>query len=408
MLQEDIDKLVICRKLIDSFWIDLANATTEEERAHLQKKIQEDLVSYGFKNVNEFKNDNNQMPWKSYKNNKVIGVSTNTERKVEFTQKKIAPGITYRLSTMEELSLWVDQHVKSGVYTEQEAFNICSSLLSNEWGWPVVTEYNGEILQLEYFQFNENDFTKVYGGFASHINKSRPHWFWTKFGKILLESFVKLGVESVDVSILSKYSTYVEFIKKTYGAVVIDDKKDSRVVSLQYSVKEALKNLPVDPVRKSLGKDWAYLNRGILIREGSEADFPDINNYISKLWSDSSRKDLVNKVFNDTWNLDNASILMIYENGILFSIQTIRQRTEDRCGFAHLGNLSNINDNIGAIIFEGKHLWEKQVGYKEETTFVEASFVTHPTVIKKTKDRHYDIKYHDLPTGKVAEFIYTL
>lgn len=320
---------------------------------------------------------------------------------------EVSPGLIYRLSTEDEIDIWVKQMVDSKLYSEQEAFESATDMLSNVDGWPVVTEYNGEILQLEYFLFNE-DGVKVYGGFASHINKSRPHWFWNKFGKLLLESFSKLGIEKVDISVSSKYPAYVEFIKKTYSAIEMHREEDSKFTPLRYNVSEALKNLPADPERKSLGKDWVYKNGTILIREGSEADFPDINKYISKLWKDSSRKDLVNKVFNDTWNLDNASILMMYDDGILINVQTIRQRTESLCGVAFLCNNSNIAIEKRDIIFEGKHLWEKQVGYKEEAFFIEDSFLTHPTLIKRMESRGDVIKHHDLPTGKVVEFISTL
>ena len=104
---------------------------------------------------------------------------------------ELQPGLVYREAIENDLDVWEKQIIQSGLYEKEDAWIQAATWLSDPLIWCITTIWRDEIIQIECYHFDKDKDTKVWGGFASHIDRTRPHWFWTKMSKILFKAFAE-------------------------------------------------------------------------------------------------------------------------------------------------------------------------------------------------------------------------
>ena len=305
-----------------------------------------------------------------------------------------------RLSTESDLDVWETQMIKGGFYSKENARTIALDWIHSISDWPIVTEYKGEIIQIENYIFKTNDSeSKVYGGFASHIDRGRPHWFWTILGRKLLECFDRLGIETMNFDVVSKYPLYVDFFKRNYGAKELYHEKDSVLVPLRYNISKALEILPKDPEKKTIS-GWVWEEDSVLVREYKPEDNQLVIDSINKSWGNNSRKQ-VSFTNLDRWlNLDNATGLLVFNNGELVYPELVRLRAGTIAQQISLVSLKNIDDETLRLARKGLAQWKLDVGYEISTSFIEkglANSLLEKWKINKVPDYSSYLSVVDLP-----------
>jgi len=278
---------------------------------------------------------------------------------------ELQPGLVYREAIENDLDVWEKQIIQSGLYEKEDAWIQAATWLSDPLIWCITTIWRDEIIQIECYHFDKDKDTKVWGGFASHIDRTRPHWFWTKMSKILFKAFAELGIERMDTKILVKYPDYIEFLKKTYGAIELDRGLDTKNIPLRYYIQECLKVIPEWPEKRTL-PNWSWSRNSITVREGNiESDYSTVLNFIHSSWGDNSRKNVVLTNFDKWLNLDKANLLLAYKDNNLVDARLYRHREGDLCGSFLLVPLDTIDPTLLRIGRIGFLSWVKEIGYKK-------------------------------------------
>lgn len=193
---------------------------------------------------------------------------------------------------------------------------------------------------------------------------------------------------------------------------------------MMHSFKNALKIMPPYPKRRSLGKDWRFKSGDIEIREGMTDDLPTINNFLEKNWQGNPRKEYILELLDETYNLDLATLLMVFKGGELIEVQAVRERTPAKCATLITTRRDTLDQETQITASYGIHEWEKSVGYKEETFFLEERLIKRKGIVQdvmgnkmeemaingvKVMRRNYTTKKRTMLDGsKAVEFIMAL
>ncbi len=354
------------------------------DRIRSQRWVGIEGVRY-FENVKTL-NSNNIYPETE---SKVVEKITEPHRKIypPSYSTEILPGLLYRSFKEEDSDIWIQRQIYSGNCSEELARRNLFEWITSENVWLITTEYKGEVLQIENYQFDETDKTTVFGGFASHIDRGRPHWFWTKMAKILFDSFSGLGIEKMNTRILTKYPEYKEFLKRTYGGVELDRGLSATSFPLRYYIRESLKGIPDWPSKRSL-QGWKWKKNQFSAREAIDEDIPQIIELLNNVWEGKSRKPLILKTLDKWINLDQATLLLIYNNDNLVDIKLIRQRTNELCG----NNFVLPQDEIDTETYHNSRLasraWQRDAGYKQTSFTFETKYFESVKKMRWDKTDH--------------------
>jgi hypothetical protein len=294
----------------------------------------------------------------------------------------LLPGVTYRFSTEDDYPVWEQQLLLSKEYTKDTAWAKVMFWISDPWTWALVTEENGVIIQLEVFTFTPNDKMAVQGGFAAHVDRTRPREFWTSISRYIFEALDRLRFEYIDSTVQARYAEYIRYLKEAYGGKTFTP-SNSKYVPVRTNIKVALANIP--PNRLTLGKDWLWTNGEIVVRELQPSELATVvYPCLKEQWGDSLRKYYVYQVLNKRYYMDHATIIGSFIDGkavslyywlkspvstgkILFGVLTpVFWRTA--------GSAVIDNETLEAkkkIATEGFYVWALALGYKKTVTYIE-------------------------------------
>ena len=287
--------------------------------------------------------------------------------------KPDSPDLKYRLSTEDDIPVWLEKMKESGEYSVDDSERLILRWLYDSKTWPISTIYKNEIIQIELFTFDTGrNALSVYGGFGSHVDRSRPYWFWSCVAKNLYRALDKVGYEKIYADVLPQYPSYVAFLMKQYGAKEIVNSTNSDKIHLIFNVEKALGLLPDWPERMTLGKDWKWEKGSIITRELLEDEIPLIHNYIETVWKDSGRKPLLYQTIDKRYNLDNGTLLGVFENGQLISPHIFVNRFNNLgLTLSGVSRKDNIPMNTLIKIFTGLCSWAKAKEFKTITNIIE-------------------------------------
>ncbi len=292
-------------------------------------------------------------------------------------ETEFKPGLKVTLSTEDDLGIWESSMIGSGLYSKDEAWQVGSEWLTDTMTWPVKVTWKDKPLQIEMFHLGAGN--SVYGGFAAHIDRTRPGWFWKQMSLPVLRALYAEGYENIISQIRIDKPDYANFLVETYGHEIL--KKTDKAINLRLNIKEAIKNMGDWPARRTLGIDWKWEEGDVLVREATEDDLPGISAAIEESWGDNPRKQLAVYNFDVYWNLDSAAILLTFENGVITEVRTFRERKDPSINLrANLVRTITGKPKLFDLSLIACAEWEKAVGYK--TT----SFILETKLFDKVKD----------------------
>jgi hypothetical protein len=293
----------------------------------------------------------------------------------DFPETEIKPGLEVSLSQEIDLDLWESQMVASGLYTPDEAFKSAAFWLGDPSTWPVKVSWKGKPLQIEMFHLGGGN--SIHGGFAAHIDRTRPGWFWKQMSLPTLKALYSHGFENITSSVRLDKPDYVNFLTETYGHEVL--RQTDKTINLRLNIREAIKNIGEWPARRTLGTDWKWEKGGVLLIEATEDDLPELYSLMDSSWGSDPRKETTKTRLDDMWNLDSASIILAIKDGQIFNARVYRERNDPALSlvlFPVKGGIKTRSTQVekftdNQVVLEGVDVWQKAVGYKISSFFIE-------------------------------------
>lgn len=289
-------------------------------------------------------------------------------------ETEIKPGLNVALSTEEDVDLWEQSMVNSGLYTKEEAYGYAAQWLSDPYTWNVKVVWKNRILQLENYHFGGDN--TVSNGFQTRIDRTRPAWFYKQMAKPLLKALYAEGIEIVMATIRKDRQDWADYLKEAYGSEQL--KTTDKGIIFRTRIKDSLALIPEWPARRTLGADWKWEQDGILVREATDVDVSAISQAIEESWGDNPRKQLAIDNFEAQWNLDSAAILLVMENDKISEVRTFRERKDPTINLRTniLRTSKDTKINVSSI---GLSEWQKAVGYKTTSFIIETKLLEKMT-----------------------------
>lgn len=279
-------------------------------------------------------------------------------------EMEFKPGLKICQSTEDDIEIWEQSMVESGLYTKDEAWGYAAQWLSDTSVWNVKVVWKDRILQLENYHLGGIGSNTVTNGFQTHIDRTRPQWFYQQMGKPVLKALYAEGFETVIAQVRKDRPDWASYLAEVYGSEIL--KTTDKAIILRTKIKDSLALIGDWPKRRTLGTDWKWEKGGIFIREATEIDFPAIRSAINESWGDDPQKEFSLQTFDERWNLDQAAILLSYENDKMIDARAYRQRKDSTISYVSALLRSPLKQSLTdkEIILTGYLEWQKAVGYK--------------------------------------------
>lgn len=302
-----------------------------------------------------------------------IGINNKIELSNKFFENfsyNFFDGLKIEVATLDDIELWTNQMIKSGLYNQNSALEEALKFFSGDF-LPLKTVWKNEIIQIETYGFDKFKSQFIYAHFTDHIDRVRPWWFWQLMARPVFEKFLNSEIFYIKTVIRKDRREWVDFLKKAYNAIELGE--DERGYRLYYSIEKSLENMLKDwPERQSLGADWKFEKDGVLVREGREEDFSILYQAMDESWGINPRKELALKILEDRWILDRASLLLAFKDNKIIDALVIRKRSDPSINLTS-SPLRWMPQDIEAFdtAWIGFLLWQKEAGYTESSFIAE-------------------------------------
>lgn len=282
-----------------------------------------------------------------------------------------APGLRLRWGTLDDL-----QPIRNYFAKVQSSSTASLTALTNSLYWPLIWEWNGEILQYEYVSPGSK--TELWGS-AFHFSRERPAWFWRELEKPLWKKAAELGFRSLLSFVHRENAWRIELLKGQH---------DGRLVEDCYNVL-----FPLDlkvfkgwPSRRTAGPGWKWTKGSVTIRELRPSETSAFKQRLTELWADdySQRLPLILRLLNDQCGLDQATVLVAEVNGDITYAFAYRPR---KPRVANVLTLAHVEDprvhTLIRLVCQGTQEWLRTVGYSQLTAFVPAELYNHEYFLQR-------------------------
>ncbi len=315
---------------------------------------------------------------------------------------ELQPGLVYRPATEDDLGIFEQQMIKSGLYEKEKAWIQAAEWLSDPLTWSIITAWKNEIIQVEFYHFsNKEDKYSVWGGFASHVDRGRPHQFWSKFAIILFDAFDQIGIERMNTGIRTDIPEYIDFFKKRYGATELHRSEGAIATPLRYNIKDVVKNIDRCITTRKTLPSWEWKKGDVTVKEGTELDQELVKNWLLKSGSTYTPSNLHFDVLDKWWSLDQATLLLAFKKNELYDAWIIREREKELSGVYSFGfDTAEKLDEIREGMFD----WQVKVGYINSSFFVGKAHTEDDTVKKLEAIGWKKEKDHKFPLGEQTEY----
>lgn len=242
---------------------------------------------------------------------------------------------------------------------EAHAWMHIAAMIDRSDGMAMALEYKGTPLQIEILKI---DGPTVTMGFTVHFTRERPHWFWREAEQPVFDALRSLGFSKLQSFIRKDRSDWVKNLEINYGA--IETGGTQTLTKLEMPLDGHFKGWPE---RRTMGAGWTWQRDGLIVREGTEDDFPGLMAFLDSTYeATSTQLPIVKRMVDWWWNLDRAAMLIGVEGGDITHVRMIRHR---RGTVSSVGMVSRAGALTGPFI-DGMRAWQAGVGYTKGTMFV--------------------------------------
>ncbi len=289
------------------------------------------------------------------------------------------PGLVIRPFGADDFDLIMQALTDSGIYaaTCPGVDCQCSPPEAHAWlqlaartatgdAYQFCLEFNGRPLQHEIVVRQPQSTTGIFT-LTVHHTRERPAWFWREAEQPVYRMLRRHGLRSLESRTRSDRPDWIQSLKDNYGAAEVD--RDALTTHLSFPFD--MSRFTGWPTRRSVAPGWSIEAARRRVWEATAEDFPAVRAALDGAWADRpDRRALTDRMLEEWWHLDRATLLLGAVDGELRDARLIRPR---RPGVSSVSMLLPAGDDAhqDALILGGVR-WMAAAGYQTASMFVPA------------------------------------
>lgn len=233
--------------------------------------------------------------------------------------------------------------------------------------WCLGVYWRDAPLQYETYHFRGPGAPReIMGGFNTHIDRERPHWFYREVGRPILEALVRLGVRSVHSYIRADRPDFAQYLAATHGHTIHGLAPNGRTIHVSCDPRQALAACTGWPARRTAQP----VTRGRLTVSACGVD--EALALLPGLWIGASptRARLAERLLHERYWLDCGTLAVGTESGVPKALWVTRDNVlgGPECAHTTLSPWAAAPRLLHKLILE----WELALGYTTAASVWEA------------------------------------